>query len=527
MATTIVTKNSATSGSAPSAGALSQGELAVNVADKRLFTKDAGGSVVEVGTNPGGAVTFTAGSAAAPAITTTGDTNTGIFFPAADTIAFAEGGAEAMRIDASGNLGLGVTPSAWASGNFAIQLGGTGSVARFAGSGTAAGFSNNFYVDSVGTARYISSSNAHNYIQSASIGHGWFTAPSGTAGNAITFTQAMTLDASGRLGIGTSSPGQKLTVGVSADGSNYLQVNASSTIGYFGVDSNGVYVGSDTAAKSVNFYTAGTERMRIDSSGNLGIGTTSPSQRLEISSATGPTFRLNNSDTSILSGDRIGRIEMYANDASGGGTGVAAYIDALANTDFVGNFTPTNLTFATGSNSANATERMRIDASGNLLVGRTSGSGARLDVTNATEVGAFQNTSGTGNVRFLNSGGSTIGYIQWSGSTTSYVTSSDYRLKENIAPMTGALAKIQALKPVTYKWKVDGSDGQGFIAHELAEVVPDCVRGEKDGIDEEGNPKYQGIDTSFLVATLTAAIQEQQAIITQLQADVATLKGTV
>jgi hypothetical protein len=74
--------------------------------------------------------------------------------------------------------------------------------------------------------------------------------------------------------------------------------------------------------------------------------------------------------------------------------------------------------------------------------------------------------------------------------------------------MTGALATVAKLKPVTYNWKVDGSNGQGFIAHELAEVVPDCVTGEKDAVDTEGNPQYQGIDTSFLVATLTAAIQE-------------------
>ena len=91
--------------------------------------------------------------------------------------------------------------------------------------------------------------------------------------------------------------------------------------------------------------------------------------------------------------------------------------------------------------------------------------------------------------------------------------------------MTGALDTVLQLKPVTYKWKVDGSDGQGFIAHELQAVVPDCVTGEKDAVDAEGNPQYQGIDTSFLVATLTAAIQEQQALITQLQADVATLKA--
>jgi hypothetical protein len=84
--------------------------------------------------------------------------------------------------------------------------------------------------------------------------------------------------------------------------------------------------------------------------------------------------------------------------------------------------------------------------------------------------------------------------------------------------MTGALAKVAQLKPCTYKWNVDGSDGEGFIAHELQAVVPQCVTGEKDAVDAEGKPQYQGIDTSFLVATLTAAIQEQQAIINDLKA---------
>jgi hypothetical protein len=115
--------------------------------------------------------------------------------------------------------------------------------------------------------------------------------------------------------------------------------------------------------------------------------------------------------------------------------------------------------------------------------------------------------------------------------------------------MTGALAKVALLKPVTYKWNVDGSDGQGFIAHELDEVVPGCVTGEKDAVeeqeyqvtpavkDEEGRivteavmgtrtvPKYQGIDTSFLVATLTAAIQEQQALITALTTRITALES--
>jgi hypothetical protein len=66
---------------------------------------------------------------------------------------------------------------------------------------------------------------------------------------------------------------------------------------------------------------------------------------------------------------------------------------------------------------------------------------------------------------------------------------------------------------ITDKWKVDGSDGQGFIAHELQEVIPDCVTGEKDAVDADGNPVYQGIDTSFLTATLTSAIQELKAIV--------------
>ena len=91
--------------------------------------------------------------------------------------------------------------------------------------------------------------------------------------------------------------------------------------------------------------------------------------------------------------------------------------------------------------------------------------------------------------------------------------------------MTGALAKVTQLKPVTYKWKADGSDGEGFIAHELAEVCPHAVNGEKDAVDDDGNPKYQGIDTSHLVATLTAAIQELKAIVDAQAIEIAELKG--
>ena len=179
--------------------------------------------------------------------------------------------------------------------------------------------------------------------------------------------------------------------------------------------------------------------------------------------------------------------------------------------------------------STGGTERMRIDSSGNLLVGTTSVLqgiyGASIKYSN--NVMGIQRSGGTDGtcIGFLNQSAITTGSIYNFTSSTNYNTTSDYRLKENIAPMTGALTTVSQLKPVTYSWKADGSDGQGFIAHELQAVVPDCVTGEKDAVNEDGSINPQGIDTSFLVATLTAAIQEQQALIIQLQADVAALKA--
>jgi hypothetical protein len=169
---------------------------------------------------------------------------------------------------------------------------------------------------------------------------------------------------------------------------------------------------------------------------------------------------------------------------------------------------------------------MRIDSSGNVLVGKTASSlstsgfeasAAGMSASNAgASCGDYNRNTNDGSVINFRRQGSGVGNISVTGSATTYNTSSDYRLKQDIAPMTGALEKVAALKPVTYKWKLDGSGSEGFIAHELAEIAPQCVSGAKDAVDANGNPEYQGIDTSFLVATLTAAIQEQQALITSL-----------
>ena len=173
------------------------------------------------------------------------------------------------------------------------------------------------------------------------------------------------------------------------------------------------------------------------------------------------------------------------------------------------------LRFGTGSGD---TERMRILSDGAVIVGATSnpGGGFSQFVVSGPDTVAINNTTaGTGSATavYFKRNATGTGSITVTGSATAYNTSSDYRLKDNVQPMTGALAKVALLKPVTYKWKVDGSDGEGFIAHELAEVKPDCVSGDKDAVNVDGNPVYQGIDTSFLVATLTAALQETKALL--------------
>jgi hypothetical protein len=160
---------------------------------------------------------------------------------------------------------------------------------------------------------------------------------------------------------------------------------------------------------------------------------------------------------------------------------------------------------------------MRINSFGQFLIA-TTGSLASGFIFGTT--GFLQHCVPSGaavSMTGFYNGGNLVGEIRTSTTATAYLTSSDYRLKDNIAPMTGALEKVSRLKPVTYSWKSNGEATQGFIAHELQEVVPEAVAGNKDDVDEDGNPKYQGIDTSYLVATLTAAIQEQQAMIEELK----------
>jgi hypothetical protein len=269
------------------------------------------------------------------------------------------------------------------------------------------------------------------------------------------------------------------------------------------------------------------------SSGSVGIGTTSPSYTLDVlgtgrfsqklSSTTGndSTSFENTSATTgwvnLVRATSTGANGLLFIENSTGGNravGTSAYATGLCT------YTSTALQFGTDNNI-----RMTISSAGNILLGTT-------DVPNGTSIygSAFvpvslgrvrlaMATSDAGNVQlvqFFNPNGQ-VGNISTNGLLTVYGTSSDYRLKKDVTPMENALSIVNLLKPYTWKWK-DDSNGQGFIAHELQEYFPEAVTGKKDGLDEDGNPEYQSLDASFIVATLTKAIQELSAQNEELKA---------
>jgi hypothetical protein len=402
-------------------------------------------------------VEFADGSAASPSITNDGDTNTGILFPAADTVAIATGGTEIARFDSAGNLGLGVTPSAWQVNNRAIQLlEGYASISSNNSQGCCDVAFNCFNAGSAATSgwKYTNTGVAVSLFQQQAGAFKFLTAASGTAGNAITFTQAMTLDASGNLGIGTSSPGYKLDV--------LGNVNR-----FAGSSVDGIFLSSvaatDTSYYGANYYNNnGTEG--VNASGRA-------SWRIATLTAGSPTFSIG-----------------YRAASAGAGT------------------------FSTP---------LTIDSSGNLLVGTTtssakltvsSGSTDILNLVTSGTAGGYIYTSAStsnSNAAFFIKNGSGVGSIACTSVATAYNTTSDYRLKTVIGTVTGQGARIDALKPIDYQWKEGNISARGFLAHEFQEVYASSVTGTKDAVDKDGKPVYQAMQasTSEVIADLVAEIQ--------------------
>jgi hypothetical protein len=428
---------------------------------------------------------------------------------------------ERMRIDSSGNVGIGVTPSAWDTYK-AIQISSQGSLSS---TSTAFNMGTNAYYGSGGYT-YIANGEATLYQQNVG-GHNWRTAASGTAGNAISFTQAMTLDTSGNLGIGTTSPAQRLhIIGLSAVSARARVENASGYLMdvYAGVSDG---VGLVTGNNMMFFEVNSAERMRIDTSGNVGIGTTT--------AAAGGLLTLNRAPAAAFGTPMLqvggGSFTSGGYYSVGLGYTDATYTEPPAEIAFVittdTGGTKGSIVFGTRSVTTNTavTERARITSGGYF---KASDTGSYADSTSTTH--EFNNsvnaatlratsTSATYNgVTILSSAsrnttnnsyyhlgcyktGSGVLFVADSGDVTninnSYGAISDVKLKQDIVDAASQWDDIKNLRVRKFHWKSDpgGFLQMGLVAQE-AELVspglidehPDYEEVEVPVLDDEGNP---------------------------------------
>jgi hypothetical protein len=367
-----------------------------------------------------------------------------------------------------------------------------------------------------------------------------------TADGASSPTERMRITSAGNVGIGTT-PGEVLDVNPGSSGGviritntvntntvKFRASNSSSSLD-LGSDGTGGYL-EQVGAFPLRFFVNGSEAARFDSSKRLLVGTSSTSQAARAifqgnSSSDVGVIRLALNGNSPASGDTIGSF-VFANNlhenlgdiffARDGGTWTA------------GSSYPTRLVFRTTADGASSpTERMRIGANGTVFIGQTTNpSTATLVLKVPTGSGNGVNAQITSNTGTsfpwsnYNASSTYVGGISCTSTATSFPTSSDYRLKTNVQPLADAISLVSQLKPSTFEFNENlGETVQGFIAHELQEVVPLAVIGEKDAEDANGNPIYQGVDAAKLVPLLTAALQEAVAEIKALKDRVTALES--
>ena len=351
----------------------------------------------------------------------------------------------------------------------------------------------------------------------------------------ITFRTASTdrlrIANNGNVGIGTTSPAYTLDVNGTLHSSNITLAD-----GIYHEGDTNTYINFLT--DTIQMATAGSVRAYINSLGNVGIGTTSPASQLgstkvlDISSTGNGEIILDHTDAGVSSD-----IGLYSwNRNNDHLAHIKASCDGATDSAFISFHTQ-----ATGGSFTNAAsnERMRITSGGNVGIGTTSPSspfhiqktlsggqvmayfdgnaasgaygalGVRVDnIDYGTGMRFYKSGIYDSNaIGFLN-GSSTVGNININASSTSYNTTSDYRLKENLTEITDGIDRIKQLKPKRFNFIGDTEIVDGFVAHEAKQVVPEAVTGEKDEVLPNGDPVYQGIDQSKIVPLLTAALQE-------------------
>jgi hypothetical protein len=442
--------------------------------------------------------------------------------------------------DASGNLGLGVTPSAWTT-NFGIKAFDISNGCVY-GANTDLSLLLNAYFN--GTNFIYKTTNASGrYTQGSSGQHQWFTAPSGTAGNTISYTQTMTLDASGRLGIGTTSPFAPLTVQGDSGGNGISIIGRStgqneSWLQWY--QNNGSTLNSgilgDNQGLKFAVGSGQTERMRIDTSGNLGLGVTPQTW----SSSFKPAFQFGTMG-SLLNGSGYTFLSTnWYQDASG--------TDKYITTNFATNYYQFNgshvwRTAASGTagNNITWTTPMTLDVNGRLGIGTTAPT-ANLEVFAQAGVSGkslrvyYNGTYFTEYTEFsiqcfnnsfqVKSG--TTGGVQLTNGATSWSAVSDARLKNVTGTYTNALSDIAQIQPVKFTWKDDTENKPqvGVIAQSVLSAVPEAVDLEADTksgvkVDEQ----YYSVRYTELIPLMIASIQEQQALITTLTERITALEG--
>lgn len=342
------------------------------------------------------------------------------------------------------------------------------------------------------------------------------------AGNLTVDTNTLFVNAStNRVGIGITSPARRLHVHeANAATNNYISIT-NSTTGTATTD--GLVVGVNTLDegllwnfenKALVFGTNNTEQVRIKETGEVGIGTTSPTRKLHLHESTASTDNY-----------------LSITNASTGSTATDGLLIGLGTTGAGNVWHYDNQPLVFGTNNA---ERMRITDDGRLLLGTSSNFAINyrlnlkyLGAGSQYGIGFRPNADDTVVAVFENAAGTVVGSISQNPSNAFFNTSSDYRLKSNIQPLTNALSKIEKLKPSKYTWLCDLKESEGFIAHELQEVIPYAVTGKKDAIKEDGSIDPQQVDLSKVVPLLTAAIQELKAIVDAQAQRIAVLEGAI